>query len=1384
MTSPTISSVAISNPSFSPQGYPAFRTTQLSGVANEPGSWTIDITSGGSTIKSFGGATLLVMPFSFSQVWDGTNSSGQPAGEGNYAARFGGHDRAGNPTSNPDFVLEQVAIDLTGPTIVDPAISPPSFSPNNDGFKDEVVVSASLDDPSGSGITWQIDVRSGSGVRVRSLFGAGSPLSESWNGRNDASVMSPDGSYSAVITGRDILGNASQSASLSTLLDTQPPSITGATATTNPFSPNVPPDGIKDTTRLRATVSDPSGIEGWTLDLKNATGQVVRQYTGTTGVDEPWNGKDQAGAAVPDGVYSSVLSAIDHQHLVRTTIWTVVVDTVAPAAQWNASPTVFNPARTSSAIQGSLTESVTWQAFIKNSTGTTVRVLAGTGSQFATSWDGRASGGQELPDGSYPAALVLTDAAGNAGSGTGITFRLDTVAPTVAVQVSGATVSPNGDSIADTAGISGTFGEVANWSLTINGAGTEVYASSGDGSSVALTWTGFDASGDPLPDALYDLSITATDAAGNQGTGRHDLIIDLTPPVALGYEAFPNPFRPESLPPRHQTVISTGFSEQATYTATIKNIGGTVVRTLQGSGDSMSVPWDGRDESREPVPDGQYQVSLTSVDSVANLAQELLWLIVGDGPVVASIEPATPEVGGLVTIRGSGFGTRAGVYGISVAGEAGFVSSWSDTTIVAGLPPGIPAGPAFLRVWTSDVTSLAFPITLANYSRLNGNGEGFASEYIAFRVAPGTNPTLITTANGDPSPTRVFPSDSDALLARWYEVRVPAGAENTRILAYAANPSIEWAEGIPLPKPDAIPNDPSYSDQWGLDSPSGADINAPQAWDRSKGSSSHVIAIIDSGVGPHPDLDSKLLPGKQYVGAGETPDEGCRRSSSHGTHVAGIAAAKTDNSLGIAGVAWNSKLRAYKVFRDEAVNGSWKCLPPKGVRISNIMRQAAIDGNHVINMSLGCTLGEDEGCAYSQAWQDAIDVSWKEGVIIVAAAGNDQSGKAAYPAAYNNVLGVGALDEDGTRASFSNFGEYADVFAPGTNILSTRVNADGSSGYVRAQGTSVAAPFASGTAALMRARANSNVAIVSAITRSRAGSLRWLDANGALSVLKDPPAPGASPVVHPNGTFVRSTRADSPAIYWLQFGYRLPVPSHRVLNSWGIAPSSSQIIRIQPAELRQYQMGGALGFRPGSLLGPADSLTQPGVSVLVVTNEGTGSSANRWTRGNRRGVTPSSFACLGYSSARVIAADADEVGLHQEGQLIADCTHPGGSVIKATTGTYWILESGMKRRVRAISILNSYSMAQSAVSTILTDIELSGRSEADWVGWRPGSLIRDPDAALYVVSTDGTDFLRGQKRQLPTSEIGCFRYSTANAISTYDANFSDTLHATASPLAC
>ncbi|MDD4051175.1 MAG: S8 family serine peptidase [candidate division Zixibacteria bacterium] len=365
------------------------------------------------------------------------------------------------------------------------------------------------------------------------------------------------------------------------------------------------------------------------------------------------------------------------------------------------------------------------------------------------------------------------------------------------------------------------------------------------------------------------------------------------------------------------------------------------------------------------------------------------------------------------------------------------------------------------------------------------------------------------------------------------QVAIPADKTvEEMVKAFSARPDVEYAEPNYIAHAFMTPNDPYYVYQWHFPL-----ISMPAAWDQSTGIPGVVVAVIDCGVAYEtygaytqaPDLaGTTFVPGYDYVNNDSHPNDDC----AHGTHVTGTIAQTTNNSLGVAGIAYNCSIMPIKVL-DASGNGTYTA-------IVNGITYAADHGAEVINMSLG-------GASGSTALQNAVIYAYNAGVTIVCAAGNAGTSTAQYPASYTQCISVSAIRYDQTYPSYSSYGSTIDICAPGGDVTVDQ-NGDGyvdgvlqqthdgvnygTFGYYFYEGTSMACPHVAGVAALVISKAGGSMtpdAVRAALqnTATDLGPTGWdqhygygmVNANAALASIGSNPPVAAFSGTPTSGTY-------------------------------------------------------------------------------------------------------------------------------------------------------------------------------------------------------------------------------------------------------------------------
>jgi thermitase len=294
----------------------------------------------------------------------------------------------------------------------------------------------------------------------------------------------------------------------------------------------------------------------------------------------------------------------------------------------------------------------------------------------------------------------------------------------------------------------------------------------------------------------------------------------------------------------------------------------------------------------------------------------------------------------------------------------------------------------------------------------------------------------------------------------WKHYRLPEGVSVVKAVKYYRGLAcVEQAEPNGIVHAAFTPNDTNWGSQYGP-----VQVKCPTAWDIQQGSTGVTIAIIDTGIQlNHPDLDAKITnAGRDFA----NNDMNASDDNGHGTHCAGISAAETNNAQGVAGVSFNCRLYPVKVLNSGG-SGTWANVASG---ITWAADQYSTFNVRVLSLSLGGT--NDGGVT-----QSAVDYAWNKGCVVVCAAGNNASSSPFYPAWYANAIAVAATNSSDVRdTSYSNFGSWVDIAAPGTNVFSTYLG----STYTSLTGTSMACPHVAGAAALVFSHygANSTPAFV------------------------------------------------------------------------------------------------------------------------------------------------------------------------------------------------------------------------------------------------------------------------------------------------------------------
>lgn len=570
--------------------------------------------------------------------WNGLTDSGAQAPDGRYVLVLEASDDNGNVGSTERY---PVVIDTAAPELaLTQAAGAESliFSPDGDGNKD----SFSFSQSGSAEDLWTIEVLDATGKAVRSWQLKDAPLSaQSWDGKDDAGAVVPDGVYSYRVSSEDRAGNRSSARMENILVNTQQPPV-AVSIDLAAFSPNG--DGVKDTLSLSPNVPVRTGLSSWSLAVVDEAGKDVwtSSGTGSEGLAAKigWDGKGSSKTALPEGTYRTRLT-VTYVNGHAPTAWSpsFVIDLSPPQAKAAADRAAFNPLADSSpkvTITQSGSEEDRWQGQILNAAGAVVKSWTFIGSPDATvSWDGSDDAGKTVPDGSYSYRLTATDPAGNAVTVSSSAILVDTEKKAVRLSTDKRAFSPNADRVNDELSLTpevASASRVKSWTVSVaNKAGDVVRSFKGSGAPPSrIGWDGKTDSGPLAPNGAYIAVLEVRYSTDEVESARTvEVLLDTLAP-AIRLEAADTLFSPNGDGRKDSITIKQDSDAGDTWEGRIVDAAGKTVRAYTWKDKAADFAWDGSDAQGNRVPDGSYRYVVSSTDAAGNKTEKAVERIVVD----------------------------------------------------------------------------------------------------------------------------------------------------------------------------------------------------------------------------------------------------------------------------------------------------------------------------------------------------------------------------------------------------------------------------------------------------------------------------------------------------------------------------------------------------------------------------------------------------------------------------------------------------------------------------------------------------------------------------------------------------------------------------------
>jgi outer membrane protein OmpA-like peptidoglycan-associated protein/flagellar hook assembly protein FlgD len=588
-------------------------------------SWSLKIMNAGKqAVRTFSGAGTIDVSFAF----DGRSDDKTLLPEGTYRAALDVKYVNGN---NPRLESPDIVLDLTPPQLKI-SLDDPVFSPNNDGKKDFATINLATSQEE----EWQASIHDTKNKKVvRTYRWKGKPEGRlSWGGQGDDGQLLPDGVYNFLITSTDRAGNTTRSDLQALTINTEETPVL-FTAGLTAFSPNG--DRVNDAISLIPQLKITSGIDSWTIAIKDQAGKTIRTQSGkkTAPRTMDWDGTTDARTQAPDGTYMAVLQVLyvnGNNPVAKTAAF--VIDTKAPAITLSAVYTLFSPdgdgLKDTLPVTQTSSDEELWEAKVADASGRIVRNFFWKGKAANINWDGKDDNGNVLPNGLYAYLITCADQAGNRAQGELKGIEIDVTPTPVFLTLDKPAFSPDNNGILDDV----TFDiyaenrrRISGWTIEIahDKQGVQKTFKGGADLPEKITWDGLADNKSRAPEGTYTGTLTVEYAKGNKPTEKtKPLILDVSPP-ATDFRLTPLPFSPDNDGVEDELVMTqkvTDATGVARWKIEITDPEKNHFISFQGTGiPAEKIIWNGLSDQGELVQAAtDYKLAFTLSDEVGNTA--------------------------------------------------------------------------------------------------------------------------------------------------------------------------------------------------------------------------------------------------------------------------------------------------------------------------------------------------------------------------------------------------------------------------------------------------------------------------------------------------------------------------------------------------------------------------------------------------------------------------------------------------------------------------------------------------------------------------------------------------------------------------------------------